>query len=48
VAERGRGMGNFRKDACESGAYSAFSVLRSPLGGAIKDSASPNPAIFVI
>jgi hypothetical protein len=41
-------MGYFRKDACESAAYWAFSTLGSPLGGAIKDSASPNPAIFVI
>jgi hypothetical protein len=41
-------MGNFRKDACESGAYRAFSALGGPLGGAIKDSASPNPAIFMI
>jgi hypothetical protein len=41
-------MGYFGKDACESAAYSAFSTRGSPLGGAIKDSASPNPAIFVI
>jgi hypothetical protein len=41
-------MGYFRKDTCESAAYSAFSALSGPLDGAIKDSASPNPAIFVI
>jgi hypothetical protein len=41
-------MGYFRKDACESAAYQTFSALGGPLGGAIKDFASPNAAIFVI
>jgi hypothetical protein len=41
-------MEYFRKDACESAAYSAFSTRGSPLGGAIKDSASLNAAIFMI
>jgi hypothetical protein len=41
-------MGYFRKDACESAAYRAVSALGSLLGGATKDFASPNPAIFVI
>jgi hypothetical protein len=41
-------MEYFRKDACESAAYWAISALGSPLGGAIKDFASPNSSIFVI
>jgi hypothetical protein len=41
-------MGYLSKDACESAAYWAFLALGSPLGGTIKDFASPNPAIFMI